>query len=769
MATLKHLEGQYEILEKLQEGGMGATYKVRHRLLNELRVVKALHPSQDDSARSRFLAEARAATRLNHPNIARIFDCSVDEDGGVVIVMESVTGIALAQLMEEVKPLPLALTLEIARQGLLAIGHLHECELVGRDVSPDNVMLTRDALGQPLVKLLDPGMARDVEGDSLSVGLGVTPSTSGPSSLGGRLKYAPPEAFEDQGQEREPSDPRRGDIYSFALVIYQLLTGRFPISGKSASSLIAGHLFRPPLDFAESDPEGRVPEQVRRAVLKALAKSPQERFADAATFAAEFPKPDAIADLSSREILRILDLAQAGKTATDPSPVPEKPAQASNLEEAPTHIMKTLPYDEPAAEAPTVISRPFTAHEHPADGPDSQNEPTRILRPTFGDESPAEAPLGAETRRLSGEELRALRLEMTAAREPEATEESTTRLRDPGFPGGMDGQILSQPAGRVPVGRSPDVVASDEVASDPLSPTSLPRRDSASPSTPESSEPIPGSDSSNLDETLRTIRALRDDGRAGEAFERLNRAVRQFGPQSELQGLRDELTEALLEQDADEETASQMFEIASTSDVMQTVPPSDAPVPTPEVGDAAPRPGAATSREESLDEASIRGLSDATIRSFEAHASPVRDRPGPPIAHPTRHMVALGLVLVAVLAALVFFLNRNSGGLKRQSIETEDVEAADLSPGSLALDAVPWGEIVSLQNPAAEESPPISPSRFTPVILSLPPGEYTISLRYPPTGQVEERVIRVDSDARVDERIIFENLDAKAYFQRIGW
>ncbi len=744
MATLKRLEGKYEILEKLQESGMGATYKVRHQLLNELRVVKVLHPPQDDSARSRLLSEARAATRLNHPNIARIFDCSVDDSGGVIIVMEAVTGMTLASLMEMVEPPPLALTLEIARQGLLAIGHLHECELTSRDLSPDNVMLTRDALGQPLVKLLDPGVARDVEGDSLSVGLGVTPSTSGPASLGARLRYAPPETFEEPCQDQEPSDPRRGDLYCFALVIYQLLTGRFPISGKSASSLIAGHLFRPPLDFAESDPEGRVPEQVRRAVLRALAKSPQERFADAASFVAELPRPDPDTDLSSREILRILDLAQTGRVGGEPaseldgaagvvSPAGE-PAQAPGLEEGPTRILKSLPPDEAVAEAPTVISRPTSTDKSWFDPPNSGNEPTRILRPSFGDEAPAESLSGAETRRLSGEEIRALRLEATAARETAASEDSTTMIREPVLPGGL--------------------------------------RSGTSSDAPESGAPsaVQGPDSSNLDETLRTIRALRDDGRAGEAFERLNQAVREFGGKSQLLSLRHELTEALLEQDADEETASQMFEIASTDHVAQTELPDTTSAPPPEASDVAQQPEAvALGGPPELDEASIRGLSDATIRSLESPASPVRDRPGPPTAHPTRNMVLLGLVLVVVFAALVFLLNRNGGGFERESVESEDVAAADLSPGLLALDAVPWGEIVSLENPAAEEPPPISPSRFTPVIMSLPPGEYTVSLRYPPTGRVEERVIRIDSDTRVDERVIFENLDAKAYFQRVGW
>lgn len=261
-----------------------------------------------------------------------------------------------------------------------------------------------------------------------------------------------------------------------------------------------------------------------------------------------------------------------------------------------------------------------------------------------------------------------------------------------------------------------------------------------------------------LEETLRNIRALRDEGRAGEAFERLNRAVREYGPQPTLRSLRDELGEALLERDVEEEeSASQIFEVES-------VPPPAAKSPRDRTPGA---PSGASGH--SLAEASIRGLSDATIRTFESPSQPVRDRPGPPTAHPTRNMVVAGLALVAIFAAAVYFISRQSPIDERQPLAVEDVTAADLSPGLLAVDAVPWAEIVALENPAVDDPPPISPSRFTPVILSLPPGEYRLTLRYPPSGQVEERLVQVDSDVRVEERIIFENLDAASYFERIGW
>ena len=806
MAILKQLEDEYEILEKLQENDAGTIHKVRHRQSNELRMVLARPRLRGDAGQQvRFLPEVHAVSRLGHPHVARVFDASVDADGVARVVVELIPGMALSELSARAQTSPaapfgrtppLALTLEIARQGLRGLAHLHDHRVVHGDVSPENLMLTRDPHGRPQVKLIALGIAGDPGGGSSTGG--------GAPVLIGKLRYAAPETFDDEGKD----DPR-GDLYSFALVVYELLTGRFPISGESASSLIAGHLFRPPLDFTESDPRGRVPDQVRRAVMKALAKTPSERFADAVSFV-EALGTGAVQDLTAPGVLEILE--QAG----DEDRRAGRVGRVSDLEDAPTRILRPSPAVESGPPvgsdseiAPTRILRPSPAAE-PRQESDSDDAPTRILRP-----SPAPA---AETRRLGVEQMRSMQAEELAARaydrvqagdlaqardllgkalglapdhrraaallatietagiasgreapaaanaetsllsEQIETEQPTERLDDDG--------ILR--ALRTEAAAAQGQTASEEsttVIRDPASPTSSHDRGAAPAVAPPvaevavpmpASEEMPGPPAPSLDETLHTIRALRDDGRAGEALERLNRAVREYGPQPTLNTLRDELGEALLERDvAEEESASQMFEIEPSGDVEPAAPSGEAAL------------GAGKPRD--LAEASIRGLSDATIRSFEGPPQQVRDRPDPPTAHPTRNMVAVGLMLVVVFAALVFLITRGGPAGERPTLEAEDVAAADLSPGSLALDAVPWAEIVALDNPALEEAPPISPSRFTPVILSLPPGDYRISLRYPPTGQSQELAVHVESDVRVEERVTFESLDAQAYFERVGW
>jgi TonB family protein len=268
----EQIDGKYEILGKLREGGMGAIYKVRHRLLDEVRVVKVIRSQADTvgEAADRFLREAKAANKLRHPNIAVLHDFAVADDGQAFIVMEYIDGWNLLEVLSGFGPPPIALTVEIARQSLKALGYLHRHKIAHRDVSPDNLMLTRDVDGHPLVKLIDLGIAKALEGQGGLTTTGV---------FLGKPRYGSPERFSGAGWDE------RSDLYSFGVVLYELLTGRPPFAGNDPASLMAGHLFRPPIDFAETDPAGQVPPELRALVLHALAKKPDERIASAEAFA----------------------------------------------------------------------------------------------------------------------------------------------------------------------------------------------------------------------------------------------------------------------------------------------------------------------------------------------------------------------------------------------------------------------------------------------------------------------------------------------------
>jgi len=273
------IEGKYEILGKIREGGMGAIYKVRHRLLDEVRVIKVMRPQvlANEELKQRFVEEAKTATRLKHPNICTIHDFALDEDGTAYLVMEFIDGVTLAELGRT--PTPIPVTLEIASQALQALGYLHRRNVVHRDVAPDNLMLTTNEEGQPLVKLIDLGIAKalDRPGEMTSTGVFL-----------GKLKYASPEQYGalPPGEKIDG----RSDLYCLGVVIYELLTGVRPFTGDTPAQMLRAHLFESPLAFDQSDPNGRVPPELRAVILKALEKKREDRYANAEEFSADIQR-----------------------------------------------------------------------------------------------------------------------------------------------------------------------------------------------------------------------------------------------------------------------------------------------------------------------------------------------------------------------------------------------------------------------------------------------------------------------------------------------
>jgi len=272
MTTLPEIDSRFDVLAKLGEGGMGCVYKVRHRDLDEVQIVKTLqaHLSSDEGLRERFINEARRGMHLRHPHIAGVHDFAVCADGTGYIVMEYVHGLNLRDLLATKGPLSVPLVGMIAVQTLDALAYLHSEKMVHRDISPDNLILTSTPEGKPFVKLIDLGISKSLEaGKQMTV----------TGQFLGKVHYASPEQF---GGELDG----RSDLYSFGIVLYKLLTGEDPIVGANWKEIISAHLFQPPRPFEVAAPNIHVPDAVQRVIFRALEKDPDKRYADATEFQA---------------------------------------------------------------------------------------------------------------------------------------------------------------------------------------------------------------------------------------------------------------------------------------------------------------------------------------------------------------------------------------------------------------------------------------------------------------------------------------------------
>lgn len=274
-SDLPELDEKFELLGKLGQGGMGAIYKVRHRLLNQILVVKMMTPQSAASAelKKRFLREAQTATRLRHPGIVSITDFVVRGDGSAYMVMEYLEGANLADAVRRCGRMPASLVLFIAEQVLSALGYMHEKGTIHRDITPDNIMLTREETGFVRAKLIDLGIAKILDaGEDLTV----------MHEFIGKLRYASPEQLAPR-EDRGVIDGRT-DIYSFGAVAYELLTGMKAFRGDNILALFHAHQSGAIVPFEESDPQGELSPELREILLQAMAVNPDDRFATAEEF-----------------------------------------------------------------------------------------------------------------------------------------------------------------------------------------------------------------------------------------------------------------------------------------------------------------------------------------------------------------------------------------------------------------------------------------------------------------------------------------------------
>jgi len=274
------LDGKYQILDRLGVGGMGEIFKVRHIHLNELRVIKIMRPNvaSDDQGLQRFLQEARTSTMIKHKNLAMLYDFAQLEDGSYYMVWEFIDGTNIQKWIATNGPVPPRLSVEMSIQALHGLDHLHSMGLIHRDISPENIMLSQDHHGKLLVKVIDFGIAKQLaEGGESGHGLTQT------GMFLGKLKYASPEqaGFLKEGEHLDP----RSDLYSFGIVMYEMLAGRAPFQATNPHGYILKHVTEKPAPITELNPEVKVPPQLEAIIMKSLEKNRDHRFETAADFA----------------------------------------------------------------------------------------------------------------------------------------------------------------------------------------------------------------------------------------------------------------------------------------------------------------------------------------------------------------------------------------------------------------------------------------------------------------------------------------------------
>ena len=267
------LDGRYTIVQRLGAGGMGEVYKATHDFLGTPRVIKVVHPqiSGSEDARDRFLREARAATKVQHPNVATLHDFASLPDGAHYMVWEFIEGENLAQRLRTRGTLPAAQAVAIAIDALRGLEAIHRAGIIHRDISPENLMIAPD----DQVKIIDLGVAK-VDDSS-------TVSQTRTGIFVGKLRYASPEqlGFLPEGETVDA----RADVYAMAMVIVELLTGRPPYEAKSPHEYFLLHARAQQQTTAELPPQIAGSSELSRVLAKALARDRNERFASAREFA----------------------------------------------------------------------------------------------------------------------------------------------------------------------------------------------------------------------------------------------------------------------------------------------------------------------------------------------------------------------------------------------------------------------------------------------------------------------------------------------------
>ena len=321
--------GNYKIVDKLGEGGMGIVYKAVDTSLDRVVAIKSLSAelARNPDLEQRFRAEAKAQANLNHTNIATLYAFFV-QDGTAWMVMEYIEGETFHDMIQRRGPIPAQEAIPLFKQALLGIGYAHRMGIVHRDIKPSNIMVKRDGI----VKVMDFGIAK-VLGNRGMTRTGTQMGTA---------YYMSPEQVVNKGVDI------RSDVYSLGVTLYEMLTANVPFTGDTDFEVMQAHMQTAPPLPTRFYPY--IPKGVENAVLRAIAKSQDQRFQTVEEFGAALEHPeDYEASAGAGRCGRRCALAGATRleSAADPNHAPGRSA-CIRPRPSPTPPTASMPPPPPA-------------------------------------------------------------------------------------------------------------------------------------------------------------------------------------------------------------------------------------------------------------------------------------------------------------------------------------------------------------------------------------------------------------------------------------
>lgn len=382
------INNKYRLIQIIGDGGMGSVYKAQHELLSNTVALKFLHPelSKRSGLVQRFLQEAQVSVQIQSPHVVRVIDVDQQQGGLAYIVMEYLEGRTLQTLYEDLYKAGQRLSypdaMEYAMQMLEGVEAAHTAGIVHRDLKPDNVIITKDKRGEPLLKLLDFGIAKLKVTGQLDRGL------TRPGVVMGTPEYMAPE----QAYSADTVGPE-ADIFSLGVMIFEMLAGRRPVGGDEPQQIASAYITGQIAKLTDLAPN--LPPALGAVVHKAMAPQPKDRYRSVAEFRTAlepFFRTTKGGSLTTPATPMPANVTPSSAAAMSPVSIPSPvtpetmggpPGQAGLLPHTPATnapddplnraVPKTIPPDE--ASAPAAASIPLAAMSDPFVGMAPQGTP----------------------------------------------------------------------------------------------------------------------------------------------------------------------------------------------------------------------------------------------------------------------------------------------------------------------------------------------------------------------------------------------------------